>query len=101
MILAQDVGYKAPDSMSSSDLGQMFEQGRSHAKRMIFMGNHHREFSNFRVFGDDRVVRYPDQPVGVECAESVQPMCRLGQLANEFVKLDRLQGEEAEVSIII
>ena len=101
MILAQNVGYKAPNSMSSSDPGQMFEQGCSHAKRMIFVGNHYRDFSNSRFVTDDYVVRYTDQPIGVECAESAPPMYRLDQLANEFVKLDRLHRKESIVAVII
>jgi hypothetical protein len=101
VILGHDVGYKAPNSMLSSDLGQVFEQGRPHAKRMIFMRDHYRDFSLSRVVADDRVVRYTDQPVGVECAESVLPLCRLDQLANEFVKLDRVQREESVVAIMI
>src|SRR5271166_6458767 len=102
MILAQNVSYKAPNSISSSDLGQMFEQGRSHANPMIFMGDHYRDFSNFRVVTDDRVMCYTDQqPVGVECAESALPICRLGQLANELVEIDWVQREEAEVSIMV
>ena len=100
MVFAQDVCHKAPNSMCSSDLSQLSEQGRSHAKRMIFMGNHYRDFSSFRVVADD-VVRYTDQPAGVECAKSVSPMCRLGQLANDFVKLDRLQREESVVAVMI
>jgi hypothetical protein len=100
MILAQYVGDKALNSMSASDSGQMFEQGRSHAKRMIFMGNYYRDFSSSRVVADD-VVRYTDQPAGVECAECVSPVCRLGQLANDFVKLDRLQREESVVAIML
>ena len=101
MILGHDVGYKAPDSIGSSDLGQMFEQGRSHAKRMIFMGNHYRDFSRSRVVADDHVVRYTDQPVAIECAESALPMRRLDQLANELVEMDRMQREESIVAIMI
>ena len=100
MILAQDVGYKLPNSVSSSDLGQTFEQGRSHAKRMIFMSDHHPDLSNFRILTDG-VVCYTDQPVGVECAKSISPMCRLNQLGNELVKINRVQREEPEVSIMV
>ena len=63
MILGQDVGYEAPNSMGSSDLGQMLEQGCSHAKRMIFVRNDYRDFSSSRVVADDHVVGYTDQPV--------------------------------------
>jgi hypothetical protein len=101
MILAQDVGYKLPNSVSSSDLGQMSEQGRSHAKRMIFMSDHHRDFSNFRVLKDDRVVCYTDQPVGVERAKSVSPKCRLGHLADELVEINWVHREEPEVPILV
>jgi hypothetical protein len=101
VVLGQDVGYKAPNSMGSSDLGQMFEQGRSHAKRMIFVGDYYRDFSFSRVVADDRVIRYTDQPIGVECADSALPTCRLTQLANEFVKLDGLQRGQSVVGIMI
>ena len=60
MILAQDVRYETPNSAGSSDPGQMFEQGRPHAKRMILMGDHYRELSGFRVVADERIVRYTD-----------------------------------------
>jgi hypothetical protein len=101
MILAQDVGDKAPNSMSASDPGQMFEQGRSHAERMVFMGDHDRELSSFRVFADEHVVSHTDQPVGIKRAESAEPIGRLGQPANEFLQLHRLQREEAKVAIMV
>jgi hypothetical protein len=101
MILPQDVGCKSPNSVSASDLGQLFDQGRSHAERMIFMSDQNPDFSNFRVLRDDRIVCYTDQSVGVERAESVPPMCRLGHFANELVEIHRVQREEPEVSIMI
>ena len=101
VVLALDVGYELPNSMSASDPGQVFEQGRSHAKRMIFMSDHYRDFSNLRVLRDDHVVCYTDQPVAVERANSAPPMCRLGHLANELVEIDCVQREEAKVPIIV
>ena len=79
----------------------MVEQGGSHAKRMIFMGNRYRELGGLRVIADDDVIRYSDQPVVVECAESTSPMCGLGQFSNDFVELDRMQREESVVAIIV
>ena len=89
------------NSMSASDPGQMFEQGRSHAKRVIFMGDRNRDFSSFRIVVDDDVVCHSDQPVGVECTESVLPLCRLGHLADQSVEINLVQREEAEISIVI
>src|ERR1700739_3459238 len=94
MIFAQHVCYKSPNSMRSSDLSQLFEQCGPDAKRMIFMGDDYRDFSSFRIVAD-AVVRYTDQPADVECAERISPMCRLGQVANDFVKLDWPQREES------
>jgi hypothetical protein len=56
MVHAQDVGFKPPNSMNSSDPGRMFERGRSRATGMNFMGDSYRDFSNFRVVADDRIV---------------------------------------------
>ena len=88
MILAQDVGHEPPNSISSSDLGQMFEQGRSHAKRMIFMRDHYRDFSSFRVVADDDVVA-PHRSVGRRRMHQERTALRmLDQLANELVEID-------------
>ncbi len=43
----------------------------------------------------DRVVRYTDESVRIECAQSVLPYLRLRQLAGELVQLNRTQREEA------
>jgi hypothetical protein len=83
------------------DSAALIHHAHSHAKRMIFMGNHYRDFSNSRFVTDDYVVRYTDQAIGVECAESAPPMYMLDRLANEFVKLDRLHRKESIVAVII
>src|SRR5277367_3008998 len=101
LILAQDIGCEPPNSMSASDPGQLFEQGRSHAKRVIFMGDRNRDFSSLRIVMADHVVGHSDQPVGVECTKSILPICRLGHLTNELVEINSVHREEAEISIVI
>lgn len=101
MILAQDVGYKLLNSFSPRDLGKPFEQGCSNAERMIWMGYHRRDFSDFRVLADDYVMRYPDQPVSVERAKSVPSRCRVSHHTDKLVDIDGVQREEPEVSIMV
>ena len=67
---------------------------------MIFLRNNYRDFSSFRVVGD-RVVRYTDKSVSIECSESTLPIPRLDQPANELVEMNGIQREIAAVAITV
>ena len=99
-ILGQDIGYESPYPMSFCDLGQMSEQRRSDAAHVVLMSDNDPDVSSGRVIGD-RVIRYTNELVRIECAESALPTCRLGHLANELVETNLVQREEAEVSIMV
>ena len=100
MIIAQDIGVKPLNSFSPRDLGQTFEQCRSNPDRMIFVGYHHSDFSDFRVLPDERVVRHTDQPIAVERAKSAPSVCGFGHRADELVEISGVQ-REPEVSIMV
>ena len=64
------------------------------------MRNNYRDLSTAWVIGD-RVVRYTNKLVSIECSKSALPIFRLDQPANELVELNRIQSEEAVVAIMI
>jgi hypothetical protein len=52
---------------------------------MIFVRNNYRDFGTTWVIGD-RVVRYTNKLVSIECSKSALPIFRLDQPANELVE---------------
>ena len=67
---------------------------------MILMRNQNRDISNGRIIRD-RIVRYTNEAVPIESAQSILPIRRLDELADELVEMGRIQREEAEVPIMI
>jgi hypothetical protein len=46
--------------MATRHLGEMFQQSRSHAVRMILVGNGYRDLRGFWVVAGDDVIRHSD-----------------------------------------
>ena len=67
---------------------------------MVLVRNNYRDLGGAWVIGD-RVVRYTNKLVSIECSKSALPIFRLDQPANELVELNRIQSEEAVVAIMI
>jgi hypothetical protein len=67
---------------------------------MVLVRNNYRDLGGAWVIGD-RVVRYTNESLSIECAKSARPIPTFDHLVNELVEMNGIQREEAVVVIAI